>query len=188
MNTELSKKIPENDQEAWLKYPKINWLYDTARLLEFQKIRCYPFPIDGVTHTNLAINSMHGSILREFGAVYIEPKIDICSHTRTKVDLIIHKGTLVHEVFYTENLKGDIELLPQQDSGQLELKIIGLLTWYLNKFCGVISVEYEKNVIIAVRLKPNDKAESFYPHVIYSKLKALYTRRQWTHVSLKEQT
>ena len=58
MITSQQHSIPLTDKEAWLKYPKLNWVYDTARLFDFQKIEWTPFPVEGVTNSHIQPKSI----------------------------------------------------------------------------------------------------------------------------------
>jgi hypothetical protein len=172
-------KIPSTDKEAWVKYPKVNWVYLTHKLLEFQKIKWYPFSIEGVTNTKLASYSLGEPILGTDGMIYIEEELNL-TDVRTKVDAVICRGQIVDEVHYTEDTEGNVT--PKTTyaiSGKVELLIQSILVWHFDKFSGIVSVEYVDDTIIAFRLTPHTYAKEFYPDHILRNLNGLYTKKKW---------
>ena len=193
-----ANSLPINNKIAWLKYPKLNWVYDTTRLLDFQEVSWYPFPIDGVTNT--AIDSVSLDVLDLDGNddtcvgvqlepfpedrehIFIKELIDI-ENESTKVDIIIHKGQPVEEIYYTEIydiFTYQTKVIKSDTApGEIELKFKSLIAWHFDKFCGIISIEYANNIMLSVQLKANDRATPLYSSEIVKKIPALYNRRHW---------
>jgi hypothetical protein len=175
----MDNLIPKTDKEAWLIYPKINWLYVTHRVLEYQKINWFPFPIKNTTNTVLSDYSIDQHILSSgTGNVYIEGILK--SNTkRNKIDTVLHKGQIVEEIHYSEDNEGNIAVRDEPPSGNIELLVQSIVAWHFDKFCGIISFEYDSDMILAVRLKPHDKAETFYPQYILDNMENLYYKKKW---------
>lgn len=182
----IKKGIPSNDYEAWLKYPKLAWIYETKRLFEFQRLEWYPFPIDDLTTTSLPSTSIGSNILSPGKDVYIIPKL-FFPRERTKFDLVIHKGKVVDSVSYTENSEG-VVVKNNQQNGLCFLVASSLISFHFGKFCGIVSFEHEENIIIAARLTPHIKGKYLYNDITLRNLNNLYMRKRWviTKPSSKE--
>ena len=44
-NVDISDVIPKNDLEAWILFPKYNFIYNKLFLFQYQNIDCDPMPI-----------------------------------------------------------------------------------------------------------------------------------------------
>lgn len=179
-------KMPLTAQEAWVKYPKLNWLYHTHRLMEFQKIEWTPFATDEAS-VALESNSLHSGTLMISNElthsvntrVYIEEMID-AHDTRNKIDIVVHKGVIVEEIHYTESSYGHIIKRDSSSiAGKIELLMQSLIAWHFDKFSGIVSFEYVDGIIIAVRLTVHPKAKEFYPDHVLRNLNGLYTKKKW---------
>lgn len=179
---DIQKGIPRTDEEAWVKYPKLCWVYQTGRLLDYQKVTWYPFEIDGLTNTSLSKTSIGTNILPSNDDIFIEQQLTL-SDQRNKFDLVVHKGISVDIICYTEDAAGNVTLSEDKNGGP-ELIANSILAWHFSKFCGIVSFEYSGDILLAVRLKPHAKAKEFYPDHVLRNLKNLYNRRRWPATKL----
>lgn len=186
----IHSSLPDSKEMAWIKYPNLNWVYNTSRLLDFQEIEWYPFFIESVTNTAILNTSLYSDTIEVFNGnsikwcqndieyIFLPKDIDMTTEHH-KVDIIVHKGQPVKEIYYIETDEGEI-LDATTAPGEIELKFRSLIAWHFDKFCGVISIEYSNNMMLSVDLKANGLALPIYPPEIVKKIPALYNRRHWT--------
>lgn len=174
----IGKIIPSTDKEAWVKYPKQNWAYQTSRLLDFQGITWYPFEIKGLTKTSLSASSLNNNPINNDREIFITTDIEL-KDIRDKVDVVVHKGKIVEQIYYTESSTGDI-VKKSELNGAIQLILHSFIAWNFEKFCGIVSFEYVENIILAVRIRPHEKCKEFYPDHVLRGMNSLYTRRRWT--------
>jgi hypothetical protein len=139
--------IPQDDIEAWERYPKYHWVYDVSRLLDAQHIKWSPFRTP------------------ELDAKIINMKLEsknLVSYEPSVIFVKAPEGTeLVSEAYIT---KGEIKLLRHIDKqtreeidgivGEVELRLNAFVTLHLQKFTGVISVNSIGPDMYQMRLRP----------------------------------
>lgn len=156
-------KIPQNDIEAWLQYPRLNWVYDTQRLLDAQHTPWTPFygcsfdqsvPIHHFDQELLIEDAPYlGQGDLRTGHVFVEkPEFEKRRFTET----VIVKGEIKMSMQTDDNVS-----ITENFIGEAELRIYAFATMYLQKFTGCASFETYGNIIYAVRLCPT---KSMLPH------------------------
>lgn len=153
-----NENVSLSDKEAWLRHPKINWMYDTSRLLESQKVDWTPFKTD-ISENSLLSNYIDKDFSvekvtkkdkTEPGKIYTN---DITLPTKT-IDVAIRKGKLK----WLNDRNGD------KISGDTELKINSLCMLHLQRYFGFASIELDKNnkiLNISFKFNKNCVPESY---------------------------
>lgn len=175
----IYKHAPETDIEAWDKYTKLNWVYQTVNVLDFQNIKWTPFYTKTSSWSLPSWSFNHDihptSTLAEWNSIFIEKSLQGSLHF---VDIVIHKGNIVHEFYYDKDPGNQIRTT-RSPKGELELRIKGLVTWHFSKFCGIITIGYVDDTILQINLSPNENALLSYDNDILKKIPTLYSRKKW---------
>lgn len=163
------KTLPQNDTQAWLMYPKLNWVYSTSTLLDQQKIAWYPFPYEDFTH-GLPVFNVEEHSQRPYSNVYIQP---LEGEPITTV-VALAKGAVKWHMHHDH--RGEIS---QGDHGDLLLRINSFAIMHFKKHTGMVTFETVGNVLTGVRLRHLPHLVEHYPDRFNLAVMTLYRRSQW---------
>lgn len=178
----LFKDIPKTDIEAYLKYPKLQSVYQIRNLLELQKVHCslinenaeqWQVPDFSFDFSRILIRQPPNNIKSNFllGYFFSEPLKGDSFHA----DVAILKGNVMwsQSFAYTPELT----LIDKEISGNLDLKLNALVTMLLHKFTGLIEIEIKGEVIVCIHLKP--RAIHLYSDDRKEQISKLYNKSIW---------
>lgn len=141
--------IPNDDVEAWERYPKYHWVYDVSRLLDVQNIKWSPFKTNSLKTKWLNMN--------------LESKTPI-DYSQSYIFVNTPKGNQINTEVYIA--KGEIKFLRHIDLmqkeiegiiGEIELRINAFVMLHFQKFTGVISILSIGADIYGISLRPHSE-------------------------------
>ena len=169
--------IPRDDIECYNKYPRHNWVYNTTRLLDAQKIHWGLIYTPELNH--IMPNKLLGQELVDIQCVegnrtgLMEPGIYISKPEGQRVftDVIIQKGDI-------KWMKSHHGLFIDENYGDVDLRIQAFVVLYFKKFNGCISFETIGNEIYACHLCPTITMVESYPDEAKMLLKKIFNKRK----------
>lgn len=175
--------IPKDNYDAWKKYPKYNWVYQTTKLLELQGIKWSPF-IDEEKTYKIPEYSLRGDISLEKikKAVQYDTNegyifIDELKGELILTDVAIYKGDISWIQHY-KNVKNSTILLDEMN-GDIKLRINAIISMHFKKYTGTISFTTIGKNIIGINLKANYDNIEHYPEDWLKKVNRLYNNKSW---------
>ncbi len=170
MNILLNYDFPQTDKDCWEKYPHLNWVYNTPRLLDSQHVSWAPFLTEAFTH-GLEI-FMYDKKLKFSGEdlphlIYVAPP----AGEQITTDVIIQKG----EIRWLGHIEPP-DTISENITGEVDLCINAFVTLYFKKFTGIISVDTIGHYIYAVSLHPTWSMGSFYSEEAQKILKKIFKK------------
>lgn len=169
--------IPMDDIECYERYLKLNWVYDTGRLLDSQKISWSPYSTLDKTHyipssmldqELFPVVNVEGSVhKKELGAIFIEKP----EGPRVFTDVILQKG----DIKWMKSHNGGFI---DENLGDVDLRIQAFIVLYFKRFNGCISFETIGNQIYACHLRPTVSIVESYPEEAKVLLKKVYNKRK----------
>lgn len=165
----MNKAPPKTDQEAWERYPRFNWVYNTTQLLSQQRVDWCPFPTKEHTHA-LPVFNVEGHFDRAFSNIYIKPLEGEVASTVTAVV----KGQV--KWYRHHDHRGEVI---QQSRGDLVMRITSFVIMHLKKHSGIVVFDTVGGVLVGVKLRPVEPLTSD----LTGPINTLYRRSQWSQKS-----
>ena len=172
-------EVPKNDAEAWMKYPKYNWVYDTSSILSVQHVDWTPFKTSFNTIKLSNYNFNRPSIvdkncdkIYEDGHIFVKYLDDNITYT----DIAIYKG----EAKWTQNyscIDGVYEI--KECDGIVKLKTHAMIPLCFKKFSGLINFESHGDIITSIKLSLTDGITALYTEDQLLKIIKIYNSRPW---------
>lgn len=162
--------LPQTDRECWERYPNLNWVYNSTRLLDAQHLSWAPFPTVGFTHgmdTFMFDKKIKFSAEDKPHLIYIAPP----GGEHVVTDVIIQKG----EIKWMGHIKSP-NSISENIIGEVDLCINAFVTLFFKKFTGIISVDTIGHCIYAVRLHSTHNMINFYPEEAQKVIKKIFKK------------
>lgn len=165
----MNKTPPQTDREAWEKYPRLNWVYNTTQLLDQQRIDWSPFPTEERTHA-LPVFNVEGHFDRPFSNVYVRPlQGEVVSTVAA-----IAKGQM--KWYRHHDHRNEVI---EDGRGDLVMRITSFVIMHLKKHSGIVIFDTVGDVLVGVKLRPLKSLTLDLDEPINT----LYRRSQWNQKS-----
>lgn len=174
------QNAPLSDFEAWERYPKYNWIYETSKILSSQNIPWSIYKgdfntmISSVSYGNEVIITDTSDIKSPvyFMEGYIFTKK--LSGQRTSAYIAVSKGEVKGEVHFDNE-----DNIIREPCGDLKLKISAVVAMNFSKYSGLVRFDSIGKDIISGSLAVDISMFSYFPEEWDKKLNRLYNNRPW---------
>jgi len=184
VNTEISKYdtiynlhhcdpsivIPTNDLDAWVTYPKYNWIYNRLQLAQMQNIKAAPMPIQPDTFPviikpivnlyGMGLNIKKITSMIEFEENWYNNDfwMEFLDGEHLSIDILLIKGQIIwHATFTGHKMDNNLGLFKYWESIDtvLDPNVIEIVS-KLDNFTGCVNIETIGNKIIEGHLRMGD--------------------------------
>lgn len=139
---------PLSDFEAWVRYPRLQWMYSTSALLDVQKIKWLPYYKSGFVAAPMSFYNdvaFTQPFAKESNTGYIFVDSKYKGHTAITTEVAVNKGNVLNIMHHDGS---DLQ-------GTIDIRICAFVKLYMMKFNGIISVDTIDSDIFSVHLKPS---------------------------------
>lgn len=171
---------PLSEYEAWERYPKFNWIYDTAKVLTAQHIPYSIYKGDFTTMLN-AVSYGHELTISDVSSIssptyFMEGYIFTrkISGKHTSIHVAVSKG----EIKWEEHMDNEDNII-QDPCGDLKLKVSAMVSMHFSKYNGLIRFDAVGKDIVSGSLALDISLIEYFPEDWAKKVNRLYNNRPW---------
>lgn len=185
LSKQLEQYAPCTDINAWNKYPKYNWVYETTRLLDSQNVYWAPYPFEQ-SMCSLPIWAFDHSISPlpiNFSTCLCTDRVYIAHDLTTNVIsctfLVLYKGSMVCQETYKYG-----EFLDKYKHNNLDQEKVkdlnAFLGKYFKRYSGLMTLYHANNIYYKISLKANkDDIFDLTELSVAKNIIQLYSKSKW---------